>query len=188
MPERKLTVEKFVDIAWRQMVVRGLVEDETPSVMFPHGSRKTTIKLYAASQDTDHNRNLVEVIYVGRADSLTGFDAFRPTGIQKRFLGDGLGEKTWTPHIQELLEGEWPRETPCFLSSKPIAIYRKTGDAFKKMWPASLRLMLNYTRLRDALEYEVEKRDDYSYWISFHMARMNGLIKEQGYHWDQILN
>ncbi len=51
-----MTPELFEELAWRRLLVRGVVRQESEVLHYPKGQASTAIEIYSACQDENFNQ------------------------------------------------------------------------------------------------------------------------------------
>jgi len=184
MPKKQaLTVERFERIPWGQLFIRSLIEVIPQCTLYPHGGLRTTIELYNAMVDTDHNESLLQVIY---RSSQPSNDYERETGLEIALLGSSTGQRSIA--LREILS-RWGESVPPWASTDvPVAAFQRseTGRYLARP-PTGFRQMQHYARLYQRVANEIVQNRRYAYLLCSVFYRLDRFIEQQNKAWEAVV-
>lgn len=183
MSTKLLTPEQLEDLAWRQLVVRVVVED-LPEQGFQKPSVQTTIILITASRDENGNQFFYKVTYTDIKPEQGGRNFFgNMVGLDLKGYGNDAEERRGP--LEETIQ-QWRQDLPPWASMNPVVVIKKEGKEIRGMPPSELVVMQHYARFQTRIAYEIQNPER-GWILNAFFYRLDAFIQVQDNSWVKLI-
>jgi len=176
--KKPLTVDRFEEIPWSQLLIRCEVRDLPQETLRPKAGLGTKIVLYCATQDYEHNQFFIEVRYSSKDPRRRS-----EVGLNVRFLGHS--SEIRRPVIEELLDN-WRRFDPGWVSTaKPVFACRAEGSL--EVPATDLGLMQHFACLQQRVAYEALDNSLAALMLYTVYSRLDSFNQDRREDWARIV-
>ena len=179
--KKALTVNRFEELPWSQLLIRCQVKDLPQETLRPKAGLETTIVLYCATQDYDHNQFFIEIGYSSKDPRRSLREG---VGLDIRLLGQS--PEIRHPVIGELLDS-WRRFHPEWASTAKPVFACSGSDGFREIPATSLHLMQHFACLQQRVAYEVQDNRAPSWMFDIVYHRLGSFIQDRREDWARIV-